>query len=217
MHYTLERYHQMDQALFSDCTEREIFLRLLKEYGKTVSVEVQNNFKVGMDIGSVSGFYLAAFLGFGMNAIAVNNDAQALHYLREEAFYSPYIESGRGKDVQLLKADMGKLPVENSSIDLISMMTGTFSHVQRGNHESVLKECARVLGKERVLIISDWNIAADEQNFLGLYSEEEQEQLRVNHYGYPHLLDTLQKVGLTPRFTSLHSQKRMYTVLSTRN
>jgi len=86
MQYTAERYRQMDQALFSDCTEREVFFKLLKEYGGTVSPEVQNNFKTGMDIGSVSGFYLASFLGFGMKAIAVNSDAQALTILKKERF-----------------------------------------------------------------------------------------------------------------------------------
>jgi len=97
------------------------------------------------------------------------------------------------------------------------MMTGTFSHVERGRHKNVLEEFARVLGKERLLVISDWNIACDKQNFLGLYDEEEQERLRENHFGYPHLLEALSKVGFTPQFAGLHSQKQMYVVLSTKN
>jgi len=116
-----------------------------------------------------------------------------------------------------MKADMGRLPVENGSVDLVSVMTGTFSHVERGRHEYALEEFARVLGKERFLIISDWNIVCDGQNFLGLYSEEEQERLRANHLGYPHLLEALRKLDFTPRFTCLHSRKQMYAVLSTRN
>lgn len=217
MQYTAERYAQMDRALFSNCSEREAFFRLLKVHGQTLSPQSQNSFKIGMDIGSVSGFYLAAFLGLGMRAIAVNSDAQAIQYLREDATYSPYLESGQGKDVKLMKADMVNLPVENGSVDLMTVMTGTFSHLQRGRHESVLEEFARVLGKEKCLIISDWNMACESQIFLGLYTEEEQERLRTNHLGYPHLLESLRKLDFTPRLTCLHSGKKMYAVISTRN
>lgn len=216
MQYALEQYRQMDRALFSDGSEREVFFKLLKEYGGTLSPEFQKSFKVGVDIGSVSGFYLAAFQGFGMKAIAVNSDARALLYLREDAIYSPYVESGQGKEVQLMNADMVYLPVENGSVDLMTVMTGTFSHVQKGRHESVLEEFSRVFGKGKFLIISDWNLAREGQDFFGLYNEEEQKRLRTNHLGYPHLLEALPKFDFTPRLTILHSQKKMYAVLSTR-
>ena len=86
MQYTAERYRGMDQALFSDCAEREAFFRLLKEHGQTLSPQIQGSFKTGMGVGAVSGFYIASFLGFGMKAIAVNSDAQALTILKKERF-----------------------------------------------------------------------------------------------------------------------------------
>lgn len=217
MQYTSEQYRQMDKALFSDCSEREVFFRLLKEYGGTLSPETQNSFKIGVDIGSVSGFYLAAFQGFGMKAIGINPDSKAIQYVKEVAVYSPYVDSGLGKDLQIMKVTMNALPLKNYLVDLITVMTGTFSHVEKGKHEGVLEELARVLGKEKLLIISDWNIACEKQDFLGLYTEAEQEELRTNHCGYPHLLEALQKLNFTSKAAYLHSEERMYMVLATRD
>lgn len=217
MHYNIKKYRQLDHLLFSDCSEREVFFQLLKDYGKTVPPEVQNHFKAGLNIGSVSGFYLAAFQGFGMKAIGLNPDQKAIRYIRKEAVYSPYVNYWLGKEVQLLKAEMGALPLKDGSVDLISVMTGTFSHVEKGRHESVLEELARVLEKERVLIISDWNLACERQDFFGLYNPEEQDELRVNHLGYPHLLEALPKLNFTLRSAYLHSGRKMYAALSTRN
>lgn len=214
MHYTPHAYGEIDQALFFEkgVDERIRFLRMVSEYCGTLPLKTQAEFRQAADLGTVTGFYPAAFLWLGMEAFAVNRDGAALRYLRDNVTYSPSLE-GR---VHLVQADIRRLPFPDASVDLVTIMTGTFSHLPKGGHETALEECARVIPSGKCLVISDWNIAHPQQDFFGVYTEEQQQELRGNHLGYPYLLEALH-AHFTPRLAYLHSGKKMYMVLATRN
>ncbi len=151
---------------------------------------VGKTFQRGLDIGTLSGFYPAFFRFLGIKSYALNILREALTYTRDRSTY-PLQESSP------LQADARALPVKSNSIDILTMMTGTFSHILAGSHTLVLDELARVISPLGIVVISDWNMGAAGQDFCGWYQEEQRRYLRDNHYPL-----TALKGGLEQRFFS---------------
>ncbi len=208
MEYTTQTYQQLDKALFQEGVEERVaFFMLLKEYGSLFPNYSQQ--ARGVDLGSVTGFYPLVLSQLGLCAYAVNSDQKAVQYLREEATYSPNIT----ESVDVLQADMLALPFESGSVDLLTCMTGTLSHLSPRDQRTILSENSRVLRKDGALFLSDWNLALPEQDFFGVYSLEQQQELRKNHWGYPYVQEWLSQVNIASYKTCLHSGKRLYTIL----
>ncbi len=203
-------HHKIDQDLVSNpfaVEERITFLKLLKFVSTQHPDAV---FKQGLDIGTVTGFYPTFFSFAAMGSYAVNISAAALRYARELSNYGL-------QGTNAAQADIQNLPFSANSFDLISIMTGTFSHLQRGNHLQALDEVARILCPGGIVIISDWNIKAEAQDFFGWFTPEQQQELRENHYGYPHLCQSLKQRNLEISSAALLAQQRWYMVAARKN
>lgn len=162
-------------------------------------------FQRGLDLGTVTGFYPAFFTHAGMNSYAVNILVDALRYAQETSPYGLFVPNA-------VPADIRTLPFRDSSFDLVSMMTGTFSHLQKGTHLQALDEMTRILSPGGIAVISDWNLKVKAQDFFGWYTAEQQRELRENHYGFPYLCQSLEQRNLKILQKAILAEQRLYVV-----
>src|SRR3989338_7783828 len=126
--------------------ERTVFAQIVLARLSTIA-RTGKIFQRGLDVGTITGFYPAFFRFVGMKSYAVNTSGEALRYTRNRSTY-PLQESSA------IQADVRVLPCRSSSIDLVTMMTGTFSHLQTGTHPQALDELARVVSPQGIVVIS---------------------------------------------------------------
>ena len=110
--------------------ERTTFIRILKKIGEQNPTRPCQR---GLDIGTVTGFYPAFFAFAGMQSYALNISKDALAYAHEKS-------SHLLQDSGAIEADIRTLPFSDRTIDIVTVMTGTFSHLQPGTHQQALDE-----------------------------------------------------------------------------
>ena len=199
LHFTINQDLSFKPILVE---ERITFMQLLKMNGTQHPEKI---FHKGLDIGTVTGFYPLAYDFAGMESYALNISKEALHYAQDKSSHP--LQNSRA-----IQASIQKIPLQESSMDIVSIMTGTFSHLQRGSHPEALEEIVRILSPGGIAIISDWNLKAKAQNFCGWYTFAQQQVLRENHYGFPYLIKALEERNLEISQTALFAEQKMYMI-----
>ncbi len=214
MTYTAADYKQMDKILSygQGQSERNVFSELYIKVHSSLKPELRSGLEIGLDIGTVTGFYpvfmhFECEVGHGMNI-----DPCALKFAETQSSCSPYINN----PMEFIEGDMLKIPFEDMSLDMLTIMTGTFSHVSQGQHINAIKEFSRVLSDNGYLVISDWNMAAKNQNFLNLpYNQTEKNTLRKNNLSYSLLIEAI-RCQFDIKASKFFSDNTMYMIFASR-
>ena len=172
--YDLCKYKSIyeETTIFGDVLrglELEYFRRILNKHSDILTADKTS--LVALDIGTGWGTY-PKFLAknYGIIAWGIDNSEDAVNYATSKP----------EDNVNIIKMDATNLSFDDNSFDIVTLMTGTFSHFDDSEKSSLLKNISRILKTNGFIVISTWNPECEFTSFMDVYSDQEKEILMQN-------------------------------------